>query len=1237
MLLLKKLLFFLILVGFCSTSCSSPSPPEWQDADGYRWRELRVPARGDAGFTRVAPSRTGIDFANVLEIERALDNEHLLVGSGVALGDVDGDGITDVYLNRLQGPNRLYRNLGEWQFEDVTEYAGVAANDRYSTGAVLVDIDGDGDLDLLVTSLAGPDAVFRNDGTGRFTEATTDAGLTPGLGSTTMTLADVDADGDLDLYLTAYKVESASDVLRMLERSPSEIVDTQGDSVVVAPEFRDHYRMEERRGLRVAVEQAEPDRLYLNDGTGRFEPVSWTEGAFVDEEGRKLERDVDDFGLSARFYDVDADGDPDLYVCNDFDDPDQLWINQGAGTFRATPGLSLRTSSHASMSVDFADLDRDGRVDFFVSEMLARDPLRKLVQIPFHGPLRKPIGVIDDRPQANRNTLFLNRGDGSFAQIAELAGVDASEWTWGSLFLDVDLDGFEDLLVANGYSRDTMHGDEVDRINTLASRATTRHMKLLYREFKTRNVAFHNQGDLTFREVGEAWGFGTEDDISHGMAAGDLDGDGDQDVVVNRLGAPALVLRNDVVRARVAVRLKGGTLNTRGVGAKVRLIGGAVPVQEREMTAGGLYLSSSDPLLTFAAGESDSLALEIDWPSGARTVIDAVRPDRLFEVWENGPTTAVDEAASGGTSVTAEDEPTPLFVDQSHLLDHTHTETLYEDFLFQPLLPYQPSRLGPGVSWIDIDADGDPDLVIPPGSGGRLGYLRNDRDRFTEVILEDTASQLDRTAAVAVPGANGRRLLLVGQSSYEPLSAEEVLGVPAVLRVEPASSPTAPVPVVDGALTRAGSLALADTDGDGDLDLFVGGRMVPAFYPLPGSSRLFRNEMGDFQLDGQNDLVLKDVGLVSGAVFSDVDSDGDPDLLLALEWGPVRLFVNDTGRFTDATEEWGLDALQGRWNGITTGDLNGDGRLDVVVTGWGRNVRHQPRTGRPLVLYHGDLDRNGSWDLLLAQPDRAGNEPRPVESYERLRAAVPSVRARVPTYEAYSEASLGEVLGAPPEEVARKVARRYDHLLLLNRGDRFEAVPLPIEAQFVPAMGVAVADLDGDGREDVFLSQNFFPTRLDQPRHDSGLGLLLQGDGDGGLEAVSSARSGIRIHGDQRGAALADYDGDGRIDLAVAQNGAATKLYRNAGARPGLRVRLVGPEGNPDGIGAVIRVAYAGRVGPAREVHGGSGYWSQDHPVQVLGLEGEPVEVRVRWPGGSESRAPVPTGVSEVTARWPGR
>lgn len=1220
------------------TACSSP-PPEWHEEDGYRWQELRVSGRRAPGFTAVDPGRAGIDFANTVKLEAALDNEHLLVGSGLALGDVDGDGRTDIYLARLDGPNVLYRNLGDWQFEDVTDSAGVAAAGRYSTGAAMADVDGDGSLDLVVTSLGGPDVVFRNDGSGRFTEIG-DAGLADGLGTTTTALADVDGDGDLDLYVVAYKSESATELIGAMGRSPTALLAEAraaggADTATLPPELQGHYRIEERYGERILVEQADADRLYLNDGEGRFRPVSWVEGAFVDEAGEPLERDLDDFGLAARFYDVDGDGDPDLYVCNDFDDPDQLWLNRGDGTFEAAPRLALRSTSHASMSVDFADIDRNGHVDMFVAEMRTRDPRRRLMELPFQRRLLKPVGVIEDRPQIQRNTLFWNRGDGTFAEIAELAGVDASEWTWGSMFLDVDLDGYEDLLVANGYSRDTQHGDVIGRMTRLQGRATIRELNRLYEPLPNRNVAFRNRGDLTFEDASDAWNVGEDPDISHGLAAGDLDGDGDLDVVINRLDAPVRLLRNDSRAPRVAVRLLGRGENTRGIGAKVRLSGGSLPVQEREVAAGGLYLSSAEPLTVFAAEESRALTLEVEWPGGVGSVVSDVAANRIYEIREEGPW---EPANTGdGPDREASADPGPLFVDRSDRLGHRHVEDTYEDFQRQPLLPYQPGRLGPGVSWIDVDRDGDPDLVVTPGAGGPLSLLRNEDGRFQEVVLEDSAP-LDRSAAVPLPTPDGGWRLLIGSSSYQAPTMEAIQREPPVLSVPLDSAAPTPTPLIvarSGApgpaeFSSTGPLALADVDGDQDLDLFVGGRIIAGFYPVSASSRLFRNDDGELRPDTLQQPGLDDLGMVSGAVFSDVDGDGDPDLLLAVEWGPVRLLLNDGGRFTDATESWGLDGLRGRWNGITAGDLNGDGRMDVVVTGWGRNVRDRPLPSRPLVLFHDDVDGSGSWDLLLTRQASDGVFI-PLTNYRRLQIGIPSLPTRVPTFEAFAEASVEDILGRPQAELYRKPAYEYDHLLLLNRGGRFDAEPLPLEAQFAPSMGVAVGDLDGDGAEDVFLAQNFFPTHVDQPRFDGGLGLMLRGDGAGGLEPVPATRSGIRAYGDQRGVALADYDRDGRVDLALAQNGAETRLFRNVGARPGLRVRLEGPPGNPDGIGAVVRVLYAAGPGPAREVHAGSGYWSMNDAVQVFGLSGEPVAVQVRWPGGQESRVPVPADAREVT------
>ena len=378
-------------------------------------------------------------------------------------------------------------------------------------------------------------------------------------------------------------------------------------------------------------------------------------------------------------------------------------------------------------------------------------------------------------------------------------------------------------------------------------------------------------------------------------------------------------------------------------------------------------------------------------------------------------------------------------------------------------------------------------------------------------------------------------------------------------------------------------LALGDYDLDGDLDLFAGGRVIPGGYPSSPSSRFFRN-LGDgrFQSDAENSAVVRGIGMVSAALFADIDGDGDPDLLLPREWGSIVLLLNQGGRFSRAPASWGLDHWSSRWNGIAAGDLDSDGRLDLIATSWGRNTVAQADSARPLLLYFGNFDANPTLDLLLARYDERLKAPAPLVGFARLSAAVPDIAVRLRTFAAYADATIERVLGPATSTAAVLGANSLDHMLFLNRGDRFEPVPLPLEAQFAPAFAPLIADFTGDGHEDVVLSQNFFPNEIQVPRYDAGRGLLLAGDGKGGLTPVPGQRSGIIVWGDQRGAAWSDFDADGRLDLAISQNGNATRLFRNLGTAPGLRVRLQGPATNPDGVGAQVRLVYGERMGPVR-------------------------------------------------------
>ncbi|MDH3735038.1 MAG: FG-GAP-like repeat-containing protein, partial [Gemmatimonadota bacterium] len=899
----------------------------------------------------------------------------------------------------------------------------------------------------------------------------------------------------------------------------------------------------------------------------------------------------------------------------DFGSPDAMWRNDGGG-FTAVGARVLRTTSASSMGVDFADVDRDGDVDFVTTEMLAFDPVRRRMQTGSTVPSATPPGFSASRVAEGRNVLQLNRGDGTFAEVGRAAGLHASEWTWGAMFLDVDLDGFEDLLVANGHAWDPLDGDTQEALQSGRITVDWREELGVFPRLALRNLAFRNGGDGVFVESGADWGFGGEPDVSHALGSADLDRDGDLDVIISRLEGEPLVLRNEAGGARVAVRLLETGGNTQAVGARVTLEGGAVPRQSRQVTSGGMYLSGSDPMLAFAMGDSPGGRLRVEWPDGATTEL-AVETNRAYEV--RHPRTAPAERRQADPAAGSR---AALF----EAIDVTvaHTETVFDELARQPLIPLELSRLGPGVSWEDVDRDGDPDLIVAAPSGGRASLLMNEEGVLASPVPVGAATPGDQTTILGTIGPAGYTLV-VGVSNWEGRTPEEAASVPPLFDLGGSGGPLLP-----GDFNTTGPVAQADVNGDGFLDLFVGGRALPGAYPLPAGSRLLLGGSSGWEEDVSLITTLRSIGMVSGAVFSDIDSDGDPDLVLALEWGTVRLLLNDQGRFTEATDDWGLGDHTGRWNGIATGDLNGDGRPDLVATSWGVNVDYPPTPERPAVGVASDFDGNGQIDFIEATVDEAGRVV-PTRGYLTLATALPFIRRTVPTFEAFSRATLEDLVDNRDGEVYRVSAATYSHTAFLNRGGRFESLVLPGEAQRAPAFGVVVGDVDRDGNEDIYLAQNFLATPLGIGRHDAGRGALLLGDGAGGLEYVDAGLAGAPVYADARGAAFADFDLDGRWDLAVGLNGEGAAIFHGIGGEPGLRVSLRGRVTNPDAIGARIRVVYADGVGPAREVQSGSGYWSRNGATQVFGLRTEPTAVRVRWPDGSTTERPLDAGSRELT------
>ncbi len=1186
---------------------------EWVSIAGGRSTLVQPSAspRGSAGFTLLPSSMTGLLFTNALSDDAAAENQIRLNGSGVALGDVDGDGWVDIYLCGLQNGNRLFRNLQNMRFADVTQEVGVACDGQYSTGCVLADVDGDGDLDLLVNGIGTGTRLFLNDRRGKFLEQV-ESELWKRGGATSMALADVDGDGDLDLYVANYRTTT-------IRSTGFALLNSNGKRIV---------RPEDKEDLEIGptgrvLEHGEPDVFYINQGEGKFARVAWTAGGFLDENGAPLKSIPRDWGLSAMFRDINQDGLPDLYVCNDFQSPDRVWINTGAGAFRAVEKLALRQTSTFSMSVDFADIDRDGRDDFFLADMLDPRRERRMAQFSAMEPNPSVPGVFDDRPQHDRNSLQWNRGDGTYAEIAYYAGLEASAWTWGAAFVDVDLDGYEDLLVTTGHLFDTQDLDAADRIYAAGPWRTRDIPKKLlhYPRLKMPKMAFRNTGSLRFVEMGHAWGFDQEG-VAHGLALADLDNDGDLDAVVNNLNAAAGLYRNDAPRERVGVRLRGAGANTRGIGARIRLIAGEM-TQTQEMIAGGRYLSSDDSMRTFAWFGKGSVSLEVRWLSGMMTILQNVRPNHVYEV---------SEAAAGPDSSASHPELVPLFADVTEQLSHRHEEAASDDFERQPLLPNRLSQLGPSVAWVDADGDGWEDLWIGGGrGGGNGGVFRNQMGRAWQLLKLPEVLPLQRLDEMSSVSPSPGKVI----SAYGNYTRLATNGVDVV---EHGIATGEHSVLVHGSGASAGAMAATDLRGDGILELFVGGRCVPGRYPEASPSLLFRQIEDHWVPDETNRVALKSAGLVRGAVFSDLNADGYPDLALACEWGPVRLFRNERGRLVDATKQWGLDRFTGWWTSVVAVDLDEDGRLDLVAGNWGLNSKYRASLEHPRRLYYADFDNNGALDVVEAYTDtRLGREV-PERDLSALRHAMPSVMARYGTFSSYATASIQEVLGAEFDRAQKVEANTLASMVFFNRGGHFDAMPLPPEAQWAPAMNVVAADFDGDGHQDIFLAQNFFAVQPTTSRNDAGRGLLLKGDGRGGLKPVSGAASGIRIYGEQRGAACADFDHDGRMDLVVAQNGSATKLFRNTSAKRGLRVKLRGPPGNPLGLGAAVRVRAAdGRVvGGWQEMAAGSGAGTQNANTLVFPMSSDDVILESRWPGGKITTQLVSAGSSEVWLRFDG-
>ncbi|WP_419226885.1 FG-GAP-like repeat-containing protein [Alteromonas sp. OM2203] len=1147
-------------------------------------------------FTRLEEADTGIRFFNKLSIEN--QRNFTFNGAGLASGDFDGDALTDLYLVTEEGQSKLYRNIGGFKFEDVTEKAGLKQNKQgFAIGAYFADIDNDRDLDLFLTNWHVPNQLYRNNGDGTFTDITDISGVGYNGGSTTATFADYDRDGDLDFFVATYR---PADLAAEIGTPKLEMKD---GTISVPENLKSAIELfETKKGLSVR-QLGEADLLYRNNGDSTFTEVAKNAGISGGY-----------WGLSASFSDIDNDGWPDLYVTNDFWSPDTFYHNNGDGTFALIDASKIQQTPMFAMGMDFGDINNDGLMDFFVGDMLSKDATLRLTQ---HGLMDTTLPPDEAAAQVMHNGLFLNNGDGSFSEIAWMAGVAASEWTWSTKFADIDLDGFVDLLINNGMVGDLMDSDVLANINLPQFKNAPAYYNS-YPKLATPNVAFRNNGDLTFSDVSAEWGV-DDANIAHGATLADFDNDGDLDKIDSVMNEALGVYRNDAKNNRIVIELVGYRSNTFGIGARVTVTAKNGAKQIKQMSSSGGYLSSHAPILVYGLGNATEIELiEVEWPSGHYQQFSSIDNNALlanqrYKIAEQNKEISLPPALRlKADGVQFEEVGLKVGLTSAHVEANFDDRQYkgYDDFAEQPLLPRRLSAIGPGVSWTDMDSDGDDDLYVA-GAHGQPGMVYQNAGNNTFELIENrlTPSTLEELATVWHANGSFASSFSRYEAPYAPIAA--ILG-------------GAQTQQLNGVAT-GGALALNDIDGDGDLDLFVGGRAIPNKWPLPASSYIYRND-GDTYIDITAEVApgLLELGLATGAMWLDIDNDQDSDLMIATEYGPIRLFVNNQGFFKDNTAAYGLDSWHGLWTGITAGDFNEDGHMDFAAANWGMNTRYSASDKYPLMLYAGNIDseHNGVNDIDIVEAEYVDGILRPMRERGMAGAEMPFVYEKFSTFRDYAESSLTEIYGERLEhdDVTTLYANTLHHGVFINDGKgRFDMQPLPGLAQATTGYGITSADFNNDGHEDLYLVGNFSHMDHEFRQFAGGTSYLLQGKGDGTFNVVPTKDSGLFAPHDGRGVAVSDYNKDGWVDIAVGVNNQRPMLFENKGSNGNCSVtlNLEGKHPNSLAIGARIEVTRDDSTKTTREIQAGSGYFSQNSAVQLFGLgKDERASIRVVWPNG---------------------